>query len=54
MKFFEKFFDKFFEKNQKYVLRVLRKRIAKHRCIKIVGIFVGKFEIKDRIEIKYI
>lgn len=49
-----KSFDKFFVRNKEKVVRLLRKRIVEYKCIKVVGIFVGKFEINDRREIKYI
>lgn len=45
---------KFFHANESNVVRLLKKRIREYKCIKVVPIFVGKFQIRDRIEIKYI
>lgn len=46
--------DSFFAANESLVTKLLRKRIKKFNCVKIGVIFVGKFAIRDRVEIKYI
>lgn len=47
-------FNGFFCAIKRDVIHLLRKRLRKFKSIKVGAIFVGKFEICDRREIKYI
>lgn len=46
--------DKFFAANEAHVIRLLKKRLREFKCVKIVSILVAKFQIRERVDIKYI